>query len=517
MAMKSTDHSSAEGEGVASQVLLRMHGIHKKFPGVYALKGVELSVKAGQVHAVIGENGAGKSTLMKVLGGIYRPDEGEIFFRGEKLVLNGPKDALHGGISMIHQELNPIPEMTIAENIFLGREPTFRFSGVVDKRTMNAWAEKLFTDMGMEINPDKRVGELSIAEMQMVEIMKAISYNADLIIMDEPTSAITDREVDKLFEIIRALVKTGRSVIYISHKLDEIFSISDAITVLRDGSYICTRPISEMSKQQLISLMVGRELKDIYPPLNKNIGPVILEVENLSSEKRFTNVSFQLHQGEILGISGLMGAGRTELVETIFGFRKATSGRIKFRGEPVRIRKVKDAIRLKMALVSEDRKLYGLNLKGSVKTNISLVDLDRLCVLGQLVNARAEKTVVDEQIKKLGIKTPSRNQLVDALSGGNQQKVVLAKWLLCEPEILILDEPTRGIDVGAKGEIHKIMVALAEAGKAVIMISSELPEIMGMSHRVLVLHEGRLSGEFLRGDLDQEKIMACATGHSREI
>lgn len=514
MALMALDPTAEEATG--SDILLTMKGIDKSFPGVRALSDVSLTVKRGEVHAVIGENGAGKSTLMKILGGIYHPDEGEIRFKGQPIVVNDPRQALDFGISMIHQELSPIPEMSIAENVFLGREPVFGFTQIVDKRAMQRNTKALFTQIGMDVEPGRRMSELSVAEMQMVEIIKAISYDSDLIIMDEPTSAITDREVEKLFEIIRTLTRKGKSVIYISHKLDELFAISDSITVMRDGTYVTTKPVGEITKQQLISLMVGRDLKDIYPTLNCNRGEVILEVDNLASGNRFSGVSFNLHRGEILGIAGLMGAGRTELVEAIFGFRPVTEGSLKVGGVRVTNDNVRKAIDRRIALVSEDRKFFGLNLKGSVKDNISLVDLDRFCKFGQIIRARAEKKAVDFQIGSLGIKTPTRNQIVNSLSGGNQQKVVLAKWLLCEPEILILDEPTRGIDVGAKAEIHKIMVALAEAGKAIIMISSELPEILGMSHRVLVLHEGRVTGEFSREELSQEKIMACATGNPKE-
>ncbi len=505
--------SAVSGEG--AKVLLEMKGVQKSFPGVRALCGVDLVVRSGTVHALIGENGAGKSTLMKILAGIYQPDEGSIRFKGEPVTITDPRASIDCGIAMIHQELSPIPEMSIAENVFLGREPVFGLTRIVDTRTMHRNTKALFAEIGMEVDPGRQMSDLSVAEMQMVEIVKAISYDSDLIIMDEPTSAITDREVEKLFEIIRTLTAKGKAVIYISHKLDELFVIADEITVMRDGAYITTQPAEEMSRQQLISLMVGRELRDIYPRLNSARGEVVLEVDNLASGDRFSNIDFKLHRGEILGIAGLMGAGRTELVETVFGFRKATAGSIRVNGEPVVIDSVRKAIDLGMALVSEDRKLFGLNLKASVKDNITLVDLARFCRLNQIIDFGAEKRAVDAQIRALGIKTPSRNQNVNSLSGGNQQKVVLAKWLLGEPDILILDEPTRGIDVGAKAEVHKIMAALAEAGKAVIMISSELPEILGMSHRVLVLHEGRKTGEFSREELDQEKIMACATGHQR--
>jgi inositol transport system ATP-binding protein len=355
-----------------------------------------------------------------------------------------------------------------------------------------------------------------VAEKQIVEIVKAISYNADIIIMDEPTSAITDREVEKLFEIIRKLVTKGKAIIYISHKLDEIFQISDCITVMRDGAYIDTKPSKELDKQKLINLMVGRELSSVFPKRRAKITDVAMEVKKLNVKGRCKDITFKVRRGEILGVAGLMGAGRTEAVEAIFGARKIESGEIIINGESVNINSPKDAISKGIALVTEDRKLLGLNLKSSVKNNITLANLSEYCRFKQIIKSKEEKRIADTQIDALKIKTPDRNKIVNSLSGGNQQKVVIAKWLLCNPDILILDEPTRGIDVGAKAEIYKIMNSLAEEGKAVIMISSEMPEILGMSDRVIVLHEGRITGEFDKSELDQEKIMLCATGHEKE-
>ena len=496
-----------------TKYVLQMRNISKVFPGVIALNDVSLNIEKGKVHALIGENGAGKSTLMKILSGIYNSDKGEIILRNKKVNINGPKEALKNGISMIYQELNPIPEVTIAENVFVGYEPCYKFLGIVNKRELKRRTNELFNEIGVELNPDSKLSSLNVAEIQIVEIVKALSYNSEIIIMDEPTSAITDKEVEKLFEIVRKLSSKGKTIIYISHKLDEIFKIGDYVTVLRDGNYIDTKSISELNKQLLISLMVGRDIKNIFPKENVKFGDVLFEVRSLNKKRKFNNINFRVHSGEILGIAGLMGAGRTELVEAIFGVDKADSGEIIIKGRKATINNPRDAITNGIALVSEDRKIYGLNLKSSVKDNITLANLDKYCLLKQIINMREERKIVDQQIKTLDIKTPSRNKIVNTLSGGNQQKVVIAKWLLCNPDILILDEPTRGIDIGAKAEIHKIMTLLAKKGKAIIMISSEMPEILGMSDRVIVLHEGEITGEFRRKELDQEKIMACATGH----
>lgn len=501
------------------EYILQMLNISKRFPGVNALDNVTLNIERGKVHALMGENGAGKSTLMKVLIGMYRADEGEVIFKGKKVNINSPKEAIHQGISMIHQELNPIPEMTVAENIYVGREPQYRFSRVLNRRELKNRTIKLFEDLGMKLNPTSKLSSLSVAEMQIVEIAKAISFNSDIIIMDEPTSAISEREVDKLYEIIRKLTSQGKAIIYISHKMDEIFKICDTVTVLRDGKYIDTKPIGELNKQTLISLMVGRELGNIFQKDEANIGEVALEVIGLNLKGKFKNISFNVRKGEILGIAGLMGAGRTELVETVFGVNKADSGEIIIKGKKTKINSPKDAINSRIALVSEDRKLLGLNLKSSVKDNITLANLNDYCLINQIIKIKKERKVADQQIQNLKVKTPTRNKIVNSLSGGNQQKVVIAKWLLCNPDILILDEPTRGIDVGAKSEIHKIMSILVREGKAIIMISSEMPEILGMSDRVIVLHEGKVTGEFLREELSTEKgqelIMASATGHMK--
>ena len=496
--------------------ILAMRNISKSFPGVMALNNVSFSLLAGEVHVLMGENGAGKSTLMKILAGIYPKDHGEIEVDGQ--LIRGhytPREALQKGISMIHQELSPIPEMTIAENIYLAREPKLLKIGLVNRKVMHAQAAALFQQLGVELNPKTKMKALSVAQMQMVEIAKAVSYNSKIVIMDEPTSAITDKEVETLFQTIAMIKARGVGVVYISHKMDEIMRVGDRITVLRDGEYVATRPLDEVDKSQIIAMMVGREISSIFPKINVTPGQVVMSVKGLTSHGAFANISFDLKAGEILGIAGLMGAGRTEVVERLFGVGKIDAGEIHIHGKPVAITNPMDAIRHGIALVSEDRKKYGLNLKFSVKENISLVKLRDFCV-GGVIRKQQEIAAVDALIQKIRIKTPSRNQTALNLSGGNQQKVVIAKWLLAQPQILIMDEPTRGIDVGAKMEIHGLISALAKEGKAIIMISSELPEIIGMSDRVLVMHEGKMMGMLARHELHQETIMKLATGHQEE-
>ena len=498
-----------------SGLLLQMDGISKSFSGVPALKNVKLEVARGEVHALMGENGAGKSTLMKILSGIIQKDEGNIRLNGALADLRSPKQALDLGISMIHQELNPVRAMTVSENIFLGKEPYYRFTRVLNRRKQRELTRDLFRGMDISINPDRKMEELSVAEMQLVEIVKAVSYNSQIIIMDEPTSAITGQEVAKLFEIIRSLKSKGIAIIYISHKMDEIFRISDTITVLRDGQYIETRPAKELDHDALVGLMVGRKISELFPKVVSTKGEVSLEVEGLTKKGLFENISFQVRKGEVLGIAGLMGAGRTDVMETVFGFRRADAGTIRIDGREVRIKSPADAIRHRIALITEDRQMKGLNLKASVRDNITLVNLKNFSRFGQVLQFKKENRVADAEMEKLRIKARHRNQIVKTLSGGNQQKVVLAKWLLNDPEIIILDEPTRGIDIGAKAEIYKIIAQLAEQGKTMVMISSELEEILGMCDRVVVLYHGRISAEFERNAFSQEKIIKAAMG-SRE-
>ena len=499
--------------GEAGEYILQMKHCHKEFPGVVALDDVSLYLKRGEVHALMGENGAGKSTIMKILAGIYTLDKGEVLFDGKPFVAKSPKDALEKGISMIHQELNMQLDMTVEENLFMGRE-LYGPMGVVKKRDLRKMAQKLFDDLGIEMDVTAKVRDLSVAQMQMIEIVKATSYNADVIIMDEPTSAITDREVEKLFEIIRKLKEQNKGIIYISHKMDEIYRISDFITVLRDGKYIDSRPASQLPEDELVKLMVGRELQDMYTkdsPKTVDYDPneVQLEVKNLTA-KGCKDISFQVKRGEIFGVYGLMGAGRTELMEAIFGLRDVSSGEVFIKGKKVNTKNPSKSIREGLAFISEDRKRFGLNLISSVRVNICDVYLSRLTKGKHLLDFGKERQAVDDYIGKLHIKTPTRDSVVGSLSGGNQQKVVFAKWMIGNPDIIIMDEPTRGIDIGAKAEIYKIMDQYAKSGKSVIMISSEMPELFGMSDRIMVLHEGRKTGEFEREDFVQEKLLAYA-------
>lgn len=495
------------------EYILKMNKITKIFPGTKALNAVDFSLKKGTLHALMGENGAGKSTLMKILAGIHRPDEGEIVYDGKKIIIETPSKALKLGIAMIHQELMPVLEMTVAENIFLGREPLNK--GLLDYKILNRQTKELLDYIGMDVEPTTKMKKLKVSEMQLVEIAKAVSYDSKIIIMDEPTSAITDREVEKLFVIIKELVSKGKSIIYISHKIDEIFRISDFITVLRDGDYIETVKTSEIAVDQLIKLMVGRELIDIYPRRNSKKGNIMLSVKGLTHQKKFHDISFDLKEGEILGISGLMGAGRTEVMESIFGLRKLDAGDIFINGKKVKIRKPIDAINNGLAFVTEDRKYEGLSLPLSVKHNMTISALDKFSKNG-IISRTHENEVVDEQIKSLRIKTPNSKTAVKALSGGNQQKVVIGKWILTNPKILILDEPTRGIDIGAKTEIYKLMNKFVEKGYGIIMISSELPEVLGMSDRIIVFYEGHISGELENEAFCQEHVMALATGQIKE-
>lgn len=495
------------------EYVLELKNIYKSFPGVKVLEDVTLQVRPGEVHALMGENGAGKSTLMKILMGIYKADQGSIFLEGKETVIHGPKDAMSKGISMIHQELNTVLDMEVAENVFVGREllkKGMEKLKIVDIARMREETGRYFREMNIDIDPRAKMRTLSVAEMQLVEIVKAISLNSKIIVMDEPTSAITEKEAAVLFAQIERLKKQGVAIIYISHKMDEIFRISDTITVLRDGQWIGTKPAKELDNDMLIKMMVGRELTDIYPKDPVEIGDVILEVKNLSRGKKVQDASFSLRKGEVLGIAGLVGAGRSELVETIFGLYPKTGGQIFLHGKEVHIKNSADAIKNKMALITEDRKQTGLNLIVSVKENIASVSIGKLSTHG-IVNDKKINEVSEKYIKELKIKTPDGNAIVGNLSGGNQQKVVLAKWLLDEPDIIIFDEPTRGIDIGAKRDIYLLINNLAKEGKAVIVISSEMAEVMGICDRILVMAEGRINGEVRREEFSQEVIMGYAS------
>jgi len=494
---------------MAVDYILRMEGISKSFPGVRALDDVHFDVRAGTVHALMGENGAGKSTLMKILIGIYQPDTGTITLGGERVQISDTATALRLGISMIHQELSPVPEMAVAENIYLGREPRNRL-GLIDKKRMTADTRALLGKLDLHINPRWPMKRLSVAQTQMVEIAKAISYDSRLIIMDEPTSAIPDREVDHLHRMITSLRESGVAIIYITHKLDEVFKISDDVTVLRDGKHVTTVPAADLDRQGLVRMMVGRELTQMFPKEEAPIGEVAMSVRGLTRRGVIEDITFDLRRGEILGLAGLMGAGRTEVLEAIFGITPVDAGTIEIDGKSRRIRSPGDAIHLGLALLTEDRKRTGIMGVLSVRDNMSVASLPRFSPGGLLQLRRIDKAC-EAQRKALAIKTPSLHQLIKMLSGGNQQKVLVSRWLLTAPEILMIDEPTRGIDVGAKAEIHRLISQLAGQGKAILMVSSEMPEILGMSDRVLVMCEGRLTGEFSRADATQERIMHAAT------
>ncbi|UQY42822.1 sugar ABC transporter ATP-binding protein [Mixta hanseatica] len=488
---------------------LEAEGISKFFPGVKALNNVSLRVRPGTVHALMGENGAGKSTLMKCLIGIYRPDHGVIRIKGETVQFQDTLDALRAGISMIHQELNLVPWMTVAENIWLGREPV-KF-GLVDHRQLNQQTQALLSKLNIRLPADRMVGELSIASQQMVEIAKAVSWNADVVIMDEPTSALTEGEVGHLFTIIRDLRAQGKAIVYISHKMDEIFTITDEVSVFRDGSWVGSDRTDSYTRQSLITQMVGRELTQLFPKFNNAIGEEVLTVRHLSRQDAFEDVSFSVRRGEILGVAGLVGAGRSEVMETLFGMAQADSGEVLIDGVPVTIDSPATAIEKGMAFLTEDRKKSGLFLVLSVLENMSIVNMPEYSSKGGFVSHVQMAQDCMEQIRRLNIKTPTMDQIINNLSGGNQQKVLIARWLLAQPKILILDEPTRGIDVGAKAEIYRLISELANRGVAVIMVSSELPEILGMSDRVMVMHEGRITGILNKEEADQETIMSLAS------
>lgn len=493
--------------------LLEMEDVNKSFGTNHVLRNVRFDLHSGEVHALIGENGAGKSTLMKILMGIYDADSGEVKISGEKVAFSDPSQALHMGVAMIHQELNPIPDMSIAENIFMGKEKKKGFFS--DKKSQEKEASLYMEMLGLDLSPSTLMRNLDVSQMQMVEIAKTLSYGAKIIIMDEPTSAITDSEVEKLFQNIRKLKSQGIGIIYISHKMDELFEISDRITVLRDGQYVLTSDTGDITPQELIRAMVGREINEIYPEHKSEIGKTLLSVKNAGRAGEFKNISFDLHRGEKLGIAGLMGAGRTELVMALFGAERLTEGTVEIEGKEVHIRSPRDAINHKMALVTEDRKYYGLNLMASVEDNIVSV-IEKNISKGGFYNRGKGRKYAEDMVGKLDVKVTGVKQIVKSLSGGNQQKVVLAKWLLNDPDIIIFDEPTRGIDVGAKTEIYRMIEDLACQGKGIVIISSEMPELIGLSHRMIVLHEGKMTGKLKKEEMSQENIMTLASGYSKE-
>lgn len=491
--------------------VLEMRGIAKAYPGVVALHSVDFSVRPGEVHALIGENGAGKSTLMKILAGADTKDSGQIFIDGKESHIDTPQEAMRLGVSIIYQEFNLVPYMNAAENIFLGREPASVVPGLIDFGRMYSDAEKIIDELGVALDVRTPMNHLSVAQQQMVEIAKATSRKSRIIAMDEPSATLTDHELENLFGLIRRLKAEGVSIIYISHRLEEIFEIADRVTVLRDGELVATKDIAETNRADIIRMMVGRELSDSIPKIAAEARDVALEVRNLNRAGVLHDINFQVRSGEILGIAGLVGAGRTEVARAIFGADPIDSGQIIMNGKPVTIHSPRRAISLGVGLVSEDRKALGLVLGMAVRENISLANLGVLSRLG-FIKRRKEREIAESYVKDVLIKTPSIEQAVQNLSGGNQQKVVLAKWLFTKSKVLIFDEPTRGIDVGAKTEIYQLMNRLAAQGVAIIMISSELPEVLGMSDRTLVMHEGRIAGELSGKDATQERIMGLATG-----
>ncbi|RYC40584.1 ribose ABC transporter ATP-binding protein RbsA [Pectobacterium zantedeschiae] len=492
------------------QPLLQLQGITKSFPGVKALSGAALNVYPGKVMALVGENGAGKSTMMKVLTGIYRKDAGSIHFLGQEVDFNGPKASQEAGIGIIHQELNLIPQLTIAENIFLGREFTNRF-GRIDWNKMYTEADKLLKRLNLRYDSRRMVGDLSIGDQQMVEIAKVLSFESKVIIMDEPTDALTDTETASLFSVIKELQSQGCGIVYISHRLKEIFEICDDITVFRDGQFIGERPVSDLAEDTLIEMMVGRKLEDQYPRSNKEPGEMRLNVQNLSGPG-VDSVSFTVRKGEILGVAGLMGAGRTELMKILYGALPRTGGNVTLDGRDVVTRKPQDGLANGIVYISEDRKRDGLVLGMSVKENMSLTALRYFSHAGGRLKHAEEQLTVADFIRLFNVKTPSMEQPIGLLSGGNQQKVAIARGLMTRPNVLILDEPTRGVDVGAKKEIYQLINQFKEEGLSIILVSSEMPEVLGMSDRIIVMHEGRLSGDFPIEQATQEALMAAAVG-----
>jgi ribose transport system ATP-binding protein len=494
---------------VSGTVLLEMNHVRKEFPGVVALKDVSLELYAGEVHALLGENGAGKSTLIKILGGIYTANAGNIRINGKLVSIHSVQDAHHNGISVIHQELVLVPHMTVAENIYLGREPA-KGNRTVDFNRMNAEVKNILESFELDIRPDEEVSSLTIAQQQMVEIIKALSFNAKILVMDEPTSSLSEKDVGFLFDTIRKLKAQGVGIIYISHRMSELKQITDRITVIRDGEYIGTRHTAEVSNDELIAMMVGRQLTNYYTRDFGTPGEPVLEVRNLSDGKVLKDISFTLRQGEILGFAGLVGAGRSELMKVLFGLWPFSQGEILVNGKKALIRDPEDAMRLGLALVPESRKLEAIYPEMSVMFNITLKTLKEF-IKGLFVDYEKEKAIAREQVENMAIKTPSYSQIIGNLSGGNQQKVVIGRWLATKPSILILDEPTKGVDVGAKAEIYAIMNGLAAQGVSIIMISSELPEVINMADRVMVMSVGRITACLPREKLSQEAIMKHAT------
>ena len=494
---------------MSQEYILKMNDITMQFPGVKALDQVSLHVKKGEVLGLIGENGAGKSTLMKVLLGINHPTAGSMEFKGQPFSPKSPNDALKAGISMFHQEISLIPDMTVSENIWLGRES--RFGRLISRKKRAEETRKFLEKLDLDIDPDRYVAELPVAQMQLVELARSVSYDADVIIMDEPTSALTDVEIEKLFKIVKQVSNAGTAVIFISHKLEELLHICDRITVLRDGQYIDTRETNDLTKDTLISLMVGREITDMFPKEEVAIGKEIFSCKGLCRKGSFQDVSFEVHEGEILGFCGLMGAQRTEIVQAIFGLEGPEQGEMYLNGEKITNKTPKDAIKQHFALVTEDRLRRGALHILPIRDNMSLAYLNEVCQAG-FVDKRQEAEDCQRMVKSMNIKMASLSQPIGSLSGGNQQKVIIGRWLLTQPQVFILDEPTRGIDVGAKAEIYKLIGQMAKEGKAIMMVSSELPELMGICDRILVVHAGRIVADVPREQFSQDLLMSYAFG-----
>jgi len=491
--------------------LLEVEGLSKSFLGVMALHRVNLSVRAGEVHAVIGENGAGKSTMMNIIMGDLKKDEGKISLKGKPVEFKSPADAIAAGISMIHQEISLVPTLTVAENIWLHREDVFMKGLFINSAARKEATDRLLEKMGISVKSTALVSELTVAQAQLVELARAISSNAEIIIMDEPTSSLSDKEIAILFKVMRDLKEKGVAIIFITHKIEELLAISDRVSVYRDGCYIGTRSCARTTKDELISMIIGRTLTEQYPQIHAKIGKPVLEVKNLSGEA-YSNISFTIHEGEIVGFSGLVGAGRSEIMRGIFGIDKKLGGEIFVNGEQVQIHSPKDAVRHGMAMVTEDRRDMGIIQSGSVKENMSISTISDFCGKLGIVNVAKEQQAVEDMMKKLSVKAANMNMLITSLSGGNQQKAIVGRWLMTEPKLLILDEPTRGIDVGAKAEIYRLIGKLAEQGMAIILVSSEMPEILGMSSRIFVVRDGSIVFECESADATQELLGKHALG-----
>lgn len=489
---------------------IEMSGIMKSFGGNTVLNNAGFQLKSGEVHALMGENGAGKSTLMKILTGVYTKDGGTILVDGREVQYKSAKEAENAGIVFIHQELNVLFDLTVEENIFLGKEIKNKF-GVCKIKEMRSKVKEILNRLGVQISPTERMDRLSVGQQQMIEIAKALMVDAKVLIMDEPTAALTQRETEVLFEVIQSLREKGVSIVYISHRMEEIFELCDRITILRDGVYIGTENIAEITMNDVVKMMIGREIGERYPTRDCKIGKTMFEVKHLTLDNTFENISFSVREGEILGVSGLMGAGRTEIMNSIFGSLPHTSGKIIIDGKELNKLSPRSAMKHGIGFITEDRKIEGLLLDKDIKTNIALTNLSRISKYG-ILKKKKEKELVQNGIKELNIKCFDANHVCEKLSGGNQQKVVFAKWVYTNPKLLILDEPTRGVDIGAKKEIYQIMNDLAKKGVAIIMVSSELPEILGMSDRVLVIHEGKVGGILEKEEASEEKIMTLATG-----